>query len=64
MEYALTGKDGKIKRYEVSYSQVLQHKTNRLLTALILLILVLLITVGYVLLRIDAMDVITTLMFK
>ena len=63
MQYELTGKDGKVKRYEVSYSQVLQHKTNKLLTALILLILVLLLVIGFVLLRIDAMDIPSRLIY-
>lgn len=64
MEYEFTGKSGKIKRYEVSYSQVLQQKTNKLLTALILLLFVLLLVIGYVLLKIDAMDILTRLIYK
>lgn len=64
MEYALQGKDGKVKRYEVSYSQVLQQKTNKLLTALILLLIVLLLIIGYVLIRIDAGDMITRIIYN
>lgn len=64
MEYELTGKSGKVKRYEVSYSQVLQQKTNKLLTALILMLLVLLLVIGYVLLKIDAMDILTRLIYS
>ena len=34
MEYEISGKGGKIKRYEISYSQVLQKQTNNLLIGL------------------------------
>lgn len=64
MEYALKSKDGKLKRYEVSYSQVLQQKTNKLLTALILLLVVMLLVIGYVLIRIDAGDIVTRLIYN
>ncbi len=64
MEYELTGKNGKVKRYEVSYSQILQQRTNKLLTALIILILVLLLVIGYVLMRIDAMDAVTRMIYR
>lgn len=64
MEYELTGKDGKVRRYEVSYSQILQQKTNKLLTALIILLLVLLLVIGYLLIRIDSMDVLTRMIYR
>lgn len=63
MEYAMTSKDGKIKRYEVSYSQVLQQKTNKLLSALIILLIVMLLIIFYVLFRIDSGDMITRLIY-
>jgi len=61
MEYELKNKDGKIKRYEVSYSQVLQKQTNNLLIGLIILILVLLLVIGFTLYRIDALNIPTRL---
>ena len=61
MEYELKGKGGKIKRYEVSYSQVLQQRTNNLLTAPIILILTLLLVIGFTLFRIDALNIPTRL---
>ncbi|MEK6826685.1 MAG: hypothetical protein AABX08_02340 [Nanoarchaeota archaeon] len=61
MEYELKGKGGKIKRYEVSYSQVLQQRTNNLLVALIILILALLLVIGFTLFRIDALNIPTRL---
>ena len=57
MEYELKGRDGKIKRYEVSYSQILQKQTNNLLIGLIILILVLLLVIAFTLYSIDAMDI-------
>ncbi|MEK6952910.1 MAG: hypothetical protein AABX29_07900 [Nanoarchaeota archaeon] len=57
MEYELKGDKGKVKRYEVSYSQVLQQKTNNLLTALIILLFVLLLIVGFTLYEIDALNI-------
>lgn len=61
MEYELKSKNGKVRRYEVSYSQVLQKQTNNLLIGLIILILVLLIVVGFVLYRIDSLNIATRL---
>ncbi len=61
MQYELKTKDGKVKRYEVSYSQVLQQRTNNLLTALIILILALLLIIGATLYRIDALNIPTRL---
>lgn len=61
MEYELKGKEGKVKRYEVSYSQVLQKRTNNLLLALMLLILALLLVIGFTLYRIDALNIPTRL---
>jgi len=57
MEYELKDEKGKVKRYEVSYSQVLQHKTNNLLTALIILLFVLLLIIGFTLYEIDALNI-------
>jgi len=61
MEYELKTKGSKVKRYEVSYSQVLQQRTNNLLTALIILILALLLVIGFTLYRIDALNIPTRL---
>ena len=61
MEYELKGKGGKIKRYEVSYSQVLQQRTNNLLVALMILLLALLLVIGFTLFRIDALNIPTRL---
>jgi len=63
MEYALKGKDGKMKRYEVSYSQVLQRQTNKLLFTLIILLLVLLLSMAYLVIKIDLMDIPTRLIY-
>lgn len=63
MEYELKNKDGKVKRYEVSYSQILQQRTNNLLTALIILILVLLMVIGFTLYRIDALNIPTRIIY-
>lgn len=63
MEYELKTDEGKVKRYEVSYSQVLQQRTNKLLTALIILLAVMLIAMAYVLIRIDAGDMVTRLIY-
>ncbi|MBI2498635.1 hypothetical protein HYV88_00160 [Candidatus Woesearchaeota archaeon] len=57
MEYELKDEKGKVKRYEVSYSQVLQQKTNNLLTALIILLFVLLLIIGFTLYEIDALNI-------
>jgi hypothetical protein len=64
MQYAMKDKTGEVKTYEVSYSQVLQEKTNRLLTTLILLILVLLLVIGYTLIKVDALNIATRLIYK
>ena len=63
MEYELKGQEGKVKRYEVSYSQHLQRQTNNLLIGLIILILVLLLVIGYTLYRIDAMNIPTRIIY-
>ncbi len=57
MEYSLKDKDGNVKNYEVSYSQVLQKKTNKLLTILIIVLLSLMLGLGYTLFKIDIMDI-------
>jgi len=64
MEYELEGGKGKVKRYEVSYSQVLQRRTNNLLLALIILILALLIVIGFTLYKVDSLDIFTRLIYK
>ena len=61
MEYMLKGEDGKTKRYEVSYSQILQQKTNKLLTGLMVLIIILLAALAYVLIKVDMMNIPTKL---
>ena len=63
MEYMLKGEDGKTKRYEVSYSQILQQKTNKLLIALLVLLVVLLGVLAYVLLKIDMLDIPTRIIY-
>jgi hypothetical protein len=63
MEYTLQDKNGKVKRYEVSYSQVLQRQTNKLLTILIILLLILLAAGAYTLLKVDLMDIPTRLIY-
>lgn len=61
MDYEIKGKDGKVRRYEVSYSQVLQRQTNKLLMMLLILLLILLLVMAYVLVRVDLMDIPTRL---
>lgn len=61
MEYELKDKGGKVQRYEVSYSQVLQKQTNNLLIGLIILILVLLLVIGFTLYRVDTLNIPTRL---
>ncbi|MBS3171267.1 hypothetical protein J4449_01500 [Candidatus Woesearchaeota archaeon] len=64
MQYALHNKKtGEVKTYEVSYSQVLQEKTNRLLTTLIILIFVLLLVIGYTLIKVDTLNIPTRLIY-
>jgi len=63
MEYEIADKEGKIKRYEVSYSQILQKKTNNLLIALIILILVLLLVIGFTLYKIDSLNIPTRIIY-
>lgn len=57
MKYELKEKDGTVKRYEVSYSQVLQKQTNNLLAGLIILIIVLLLVIGFTLLEIQLLNI-------
>ena len=61
MEYELQDKKGKVKRYEVSYSQVLQKQTNNLLIGLIILILVLLLVIVFTLYKVDSLNIPTRL---
>ena len=63
MEYELKGKGGKVKRYEVSYSQVLQKQANNLLVGLIILILVLLLVIAFTLYKIDTLNIPTRLIY-
>lgn len=64
MQYTLRDqKTGEVKAYEVSYSQVLQEKTNRLLTTLIILIFVLLLVIGYTLVKVDSLNIPTRLIY-
>ncbi len=57
MEYTMGEKDGKVKHYEVSYSQILQKKTNKLLTFLIVLLVALMLGLAYTLIKIDILDI-------
>ena len=64
MKYTLKDqKTGEVKTYEVSYSQILQEKTNRLLTTLIILLFVLLLVIGYTLIKIDTLNIPTRLIY-
>lgn len=64
MQYTLKNPvTGEVKSYEVSYSQVLQEKTNKLLTTLIILIVTLLLIIGYTLIKIDALNIPTRLIY-
>ena len=64
MQYSLKDpKSGELKNYEVSYSQVLQEKTNKLLTTLILLLFALLLIIGYTLVKIDALNIPTKIIY-
>lgn len=62
MQYSLKNPvTGEVRNYEVSYSQVLQEKTNKLLTTLIILIFTLLLVIGYTLVEINVLDIPTRL---
>ncbi len=50
-------KNGNTKHYEVSYSQVLQKKANKLLIALIVLVLALILGLAFTLIRIDMLNI-------
>ena len=64
MKYTLKDqKTGEVNTYEVSYSQILQEKTNRLLTTLIILLFVLLLIIGYTLIKIDTLNIPTRLIY-
>jgi hypothetical protein len=64
MKYSLKDpKTGELKHYEISYSQVLQEKSNKLLTGLIVLLLVLLLIIAFTLVRIDALNIPTRLIY-
>ena len=56
-------KDGNVKHYEVSYSQVLQKRTNKLLTLLIVLIAALILGACYTLIKIDILDIPTRMIY-
>ncbi len=65
MQYSLKNQQtGEVKNYEVSYSQVLQEKTNRLLTTLIILIFTLILIIGYVLVEVNQYDIISRIIYK
>ncbi len=65
MQYSLkNSQTGEVKNYEVSYSQVLQEKTNSLLTTLIILLFALLLIIGYTLIKIDALNIPTRLIYR
>ena len=63
MQYSLKDKDGNVKTYEVSYSQVLQRKTNKLLLILIILLLMMLATFAYLILWVELLDIPTKLIY-
>ena len=63
MEYAMKDNEGNVKHYEVSYSQVLQKRTNKLLTFLIVLIGALILGIGYTLIKIDLLDIPTRMIY-
>lgn len=50
-------KEGKVKHYEVSYSQVLQQKTNKLLAFLIILLGALMLGLAFTLIKIDMLNI-------
>ncbi len=56
-------KDGNTKHYEISHSQVLQQRTNKLLTILIILIIGLILGFGFTLIKIDIMNIPTRLIY-
>lgn len=65
MQYSLkNSQTGEVKNYEVSYSQVLQEKTNRLLTTLIILIFTLILIISYVLIEVNQYDIISRIIYK
>ena len=59
----MNDKDGNIKHYEISHSQILQKRTNKLLTLLIVLIIALLLGIGYTLIKIDILDIPTRMIY-
>ena len=63
MEYTLKDKEGNVKHYEVSYSQVLQQRTNKLITMLIVLLLALILGLGYTLIKVDLLNIPTRMIF-
>jgi len=65
MQYSLRNpQTGEVKNYEVSYSQVLQERTNKLLTTLTILIFTLILIIGYVLITVEANDILTRLIYR
>ena len=63
MQYSLKDKDGTVKNYEVSYSQVLQKKTNKLLAVLIILLLIMLATFAYIMVWLELLDIPTKIIY-
>ena len=65
MQYSLKNpQTGEVKHYEVSYSQVLQAQTNKLLITLIILIFALILIIGFTLMEINALDIPTRLIYR
>ena len=65
MQYTLRNpQTGEVKNYEVSYSQVLQEKTNKLLTTLTILIFTLILIIAYVLITVESNDIISRIIYR
>jgi hypothetical protein len=56
-------KEGNTKHYEVSYSQILQKRANKLLTILIILIATLILSLAYTLIKVDLLDIPTRMIY-
>lgn len=64
MQYSLKNpQTGEVKNYEVSYSQVLQEKTNKLLTTLIILIFALILIISFVLVEVKTYHIVSRLIY-
>lgn len=59
----MNDKEGNVKHYEVSYSQVLQKRTNKLLTILLIVMFALILGLGYTLFKIDILNIPTRVIY-